>query len=67
MSTTSNQCEYECDTSEHSYHSYTTSHSNDKSVYMNTALNQCEYEHDTSEHSYQSYTASHSNDKRVST
>ena len=67
MNTALNQCEYEHDTSEHSYHSYTASHSNDKSVYMSTALNQCEYEHDTSEHSYHSYTASHSNDKRVST
>jgi len=52
MSTALNQCEYEHDISEHSYQSYTTSHSNDKSVYMSTALNQCEYEHDTSEHSY---------------
>jgi len=67
MNTALNQCEYERDTSEHSYHSYTTSHSNDKSVYMSTALNQCEYECDTSEHSYHSYTASHSNDKSVST
>jgi len=62
MSTTSNQCEYECDTSEHSYHSYTTSHSNDKSVYMNTALNQCEYERDTSEHSYQTRECLHEYD-----
>ena len=67
MNTTLNQCEYEHDTSEHSYQSYTASHSNDKSVYMSTALNQCEYERDTSEHTYHSYTTSHSNDKRVST
>ena len=28
MNTALNQCEYECDTSEHSYQSYTASHSN---------------------------------------